>query len=612
MYLIKLVTVSKAIFLLIAGLIISPAAQAQLQPPELSSLRIEQIFDDGYVTINGIGFKVPFKEAPTAKRGETVATIRSRAQFYSPNRIQGVMHQNTEIELGKTSIKLKGKLGNQGKAGILINGKGTVCWGTVERCASSKSTFFVIEQSNNDLFTVATLAGDVSLYEPTLVDPNYSILNRYPLLSPSVGLTGSGFANAFPKSGGLLLGGVNAFVPLSQNRAASILYSYSTLGSNANGYSALSTEIGYRWLTPANQSTTSVYVGYGGYDNPSCFSNLVNLGAGWERYRWRVGASTGLKVGGCSAGFNFASLNLSAPLLTINHSRSAHLSFTPYLLWGENILFPSNLYTSSTSASPGARLSLAAPVSENLSLNAFASVDTVYGVTIGGAVKLRFAFDSAIVKDPNLTTPLSTQPPSATPATLATANGTDAIVPETYKATFNAKGERIGGLEQISPSEYTRYIVDYLEGIPPLAESNRVAKVAARIGALTNKVSGILGTDYLEIASIPVSETVQQPFDTTHFPTATYSCQVSEAGKLYAVERLLKENKIDAANQVAAASTVYYGPGDKVSNGWPVTSSASKAYRFANGSACREANAIIERDANYNGPPNPVQTIILP
>jgi hypothetical protein len=109
----------------------------------------------------------------------------------------------------------------------------------------------------------------------------------------------------------------------------------------------------------------------------------------------------------------------------------------------------------------------------------------------------------------------------------------------------------------------------------------------------------------------PPARSAQQPFDVTNFPTATYSCVATDSAKAYAEQRLREENNIEAADRVAAASTVYLGPGDKVSRGWPVTTSPNNAYRFGNESVCREVNSIIERDSTYNGPPNPVGTVIL-
>jgi hypothetical protein len=135
-----------------------------------------------------------------------------------------------------------------------------------------------------------------------------------------------------------------------------------------------------------------------------------------------------------------------------------------------------------------------------------------------------------------------------------------------------------------------------------------VARVAAKNNALTTKVAGILGSQFLEVASIPASETTQQPFDISFFPSAPYGCVATDTGKAYAVQELRNDGKEEAARRVEAADKVYLGPGEKISNGWPVTTSTSNAYRFGNGGTCEKINSIINDSESYNGPSNPVQT----
>jgi hypothetical protein len=62
---------------------------------------------------------------------------------------------------------------------------------------------------------------------------------------------------------------------------------------------------------------------------------------------------------------------------------------------------------------------------------------------------------------------------------------------------------------------------------------------------------------------------------------------------------------------VAAANDVYLGRGDKVSDGWPITTSKNSAYRIANGSVCGELNSFISGANDYSGPQNPLQTVVL-
>lgn len=591
----------------VSPMILANQAKAELVSYRPTSLRIESIHKKaGVVTING----KQVKPGAMGRLGEVVAIKKTKAGVQFPTSSQGVMLDGTVFSLGKRCIQLDPSAARQR---VLISGVASVCFAGNQRKANTKQTVLIVEQDEQSNYTVAVLAGRVLIDSnaDTLLPEDYDIGKRYPVIEPSFGLGASGFANALPSSGGLLLATANTFVPLSQQRSSSMLYSYSALGSDFGGFTGVSTELGYRWLTPTTKSSTSVYVGYSGFDSPSCFSNLVNLGAGWERLRWRLGASAGLNTSGCQAGFSFGAINISAPIATFDKTRVAYLSLTPYLLWGDNILSTGYYDGSNTSVAPGARLSLAAPLTDHFSLSAYGAVDTVYGATVGGMLKLRFPFLGRLIRDPNL--PVAQPNPASlasdASSTSAVADGFD--IPEAYKARFTAAGERIGGTVKIRPEEFIGFVSEYLEGLAPLAESHRVARVAARNGALTAKVAAILGSEFLDTASLPVSGTSQQPFDVTYFPTASYSCVVSDSAKSYAEQRLRSDNKPEAADRVAVSNTIYLGPGDTVSNGWPITSSSSNAYRFANQSVCRELNSLIERDGSYQGPPNPVRTVIL-
>ena len=602
-----LIGVSVSVLLQGMPVILADKAIAGSVPWRPTSLRIERIVNKaGVVTING----KRVRSGDTGLSGDLVATKKTKTEVFFPNTAQGVMLDGTRFSLGKNCIQLDKSAARQR---VLLSGVSSVCFGNNSK-ANTIQTVYIVEQDARFNYTVAVLAGNVSIDKniDTLIADDYDINKRFPVIAPSFGVGASGFANAFPSPGGLFLATANAFVPLSQQRAASLLYSYSAIGSDFAGFTGISTELGYRWLTPANQSSTSVYLGYSGFDSPSCYSNLVNLGAGWERRRWRLGASAGLDTGGCQAAFSFGALNFSAPIATFEKTRIAYLSLTPYLLWGDNILTTGYYDATSVSVAPGARLSLFAPITENLSLNAYGAFDTVYGATVGGSLNLRFPIGGRVIRDPNLQNARATTAQAGGVAAPIGAATDGFEIPEAYKARFTADGDRIGGTEKIRPEEFIGFVTNYLEGIAPLAESHRVARVAAKNGALNSRVASILGSEFLETAARPVSETAQQPFDVTYFPTATYSCVATDSAKAYAEQRLRDENNIEAADRVAAASTVYLGPGDKVSRGWPVTTSPNNAYRFGNESVCREANSIIERDSRYKGPPNPVGTVILP
>ncbi len=581
-----------------------------------NTLRIERIVDkSGTVLIKGS----PVKAGAIGLSGEKVETVKTKAEVFFPNTAQGVMLAGTSLLLGERCIQLVKDAPDQ-RPRVLVSGAASVCLG--DRRFGNFNSTIVVEQEENGDYMVAVLAGQFKVADTeAIVESDVDLLNRFPAVGSTVGVAGSGYTNAYPTSGGLMIGSLNAFVPLAQYRSRSVLYSYSTTGTNFDGYWGATTEFGYRWFTPVNRSTSSVYVGYSGFDSLSCFSNLINIGAGWEKGRWRLGASTGLNTGGCDGSFSFGALNVSVPIATMDQVRSAYVNVIPYLLWGDNVPSPSNYDDeSSTSVAPGARLSVSVPASESVSLSVFGSIDVVNGASVGGVFKVRFATAGSLIQDPNLSAPSSGHqstetsveasllPPTPTPTPTVSEQG---VIDESYKATFTAAGQQISGPVKLTPEEMIGFITDYLVGTQPLAESHRVAKVAAKNKALTTKVAGILGIYYLESASLAASDTAQQPFDITHFPTAPYACVATKDGQAYAVEQLIKDGKRETAQRVAAADQVYLGPGDKISNGWPVTTSSSNAYRFGNGGTCSKINSIIENDGNYAGPSNPVRSVVI-
>ena len=548
-------------------------------------------------------------ERNTANKNDTVTTRMTKAWVVLNEANPDVIMKNdTTIIVGKSCLELD-------KGGALFVGKTCISIPNLSANASSSvdiQSSVVIERGDQELFTVKSLAGQAVIGSGSFMTKDgYGNANRYPTISPRIDLGVSGFTNAYPSSGGLVVGGIAGFVPLSQARQKSILYSYSTLGSNFDGYSGAATEVGYRWFVPSLKTTNSVYLGYSGFETPSCFSSLVNVGGQWERARWRIGASGGLQAGGCNSGFSFGAVSLSVPIAKTDPFRTVYLSITPYVIWGENVISPFNYENGGSSVSPGARLSASVPLSERISFDVYGGADAVYGAMVGGRFSWRIPVGGNIVNDPNLVAnkPKQTDP---LPEQQLNQTGGQVVVSESYKAVFTADGKLVGEVEKMSAKEISALITDYMQGFEPLPESNRIAKVAARNGALTTSVAGTLGSYYLESASMPISRTVQQPFDvTTVFPTAPYACAVSADAKAYAEQRLREDGKNEAADRVAATNDVYLGRGDKVSDGWPVTTTKNSAYRVANGSVCGELNSFISASDDYSGPQNPLQTVVL-
>lgn len=582
-----------------------PAVADDLWRPEKLTL-VNKVDAQGKVTKNTIEL---LPVGSSASRSDLVATELTRAWVvFNGQNPHAVMQQDTALRLGESCIEL-----DRGRA--LIVGK--TCISIADRQSDAVSfvstqSSVVIERLASGGYAVKTLAGQALIGpRPNLQGVPGKELNRYPSISSNLGLNSSGYTYLYPSAGGLITGSLSGYVPLMQRRQKAIAYSYTVAGTNFDGYWGASTEIGYRWFAPSNQSTSSVYVAYSGFDSPACYSNFVNLGGQWERARWRLGITSGLNTGGCDAAFSFGALNLSVPFAKLAGSRSAYLNVTPYLLFGENLISPFNYNGAGSTASPGARLSLTIPVTERFSIDAYGGVDGVYGAMIGGRLSMRFPSGGAIVRDTNIPRKPSQQA-NKVAAAQAELVGPYLVVNEGFKATFANRGSLQGAITKMSPKEVAGLIKEYLKGIEPLPESNRIAMVAAANGALTTSVAGILGMSFLESASLPVSQTAQQPFDVnTAFPTAPYACSSSADAKVYAEQRLRQDSKDATADRVAEADIVYLGRGENATDAWPVTTSPARAYRMANGSVCNTINSVITNSSGYEGPVNPLSTTVL-
>jgi hypothetical protein len=631
---------------------------------------VTRIEREGQVFINnnpGKTSNIPAKTKGTPKydritRGGILLTRNSTAVVNFFPKTRGKLFNNTEVRMGKTCLEL------QPSGWFMLSGKACAKIGAKQ--TNPNSTYEVV-RDDAGIYTLRVGAGEVTVDEQTpgtlaesANDPSSASLlspTGYPTINPYFGTGISGDTYAYPSSGGLVMGQINAFVPLSQSESSKLLYSYTAASSNFDGYTGIGTEIGYRWFTPSNQSSTGLYLGVSGFDTPSCFNTLMNLGAGYEVSRWRFGASTGLKVGGCDSGFSYAGLNVSLPIADMGQQRSLHLSLSPYMIWGSNIVSPGSIYESggAASVSPGGKVALNIPLSESFSIKAYSSIDTVYGVSLGGSVVYRIPTRKGFIDDPNLkhSSPEAAQP-SAQPSTstlledsrpgmehphradsfhttvelvaqanpdvhLSTASdaalgtlraqgasgGNPVTIREGQQARFTADGDLIDSIVDMKPIEIRDMMLRWLKGSPLMPESRRLAKVAARYGVLTRELARVAGLYFVESAVLPVSETVDTPFGMDRFPTGTYSCQATPEGKIYAEDKLRSNGYTAAANQIRDTGVVYLGKGDKVSDGWPATAFEARAYVFSNGAACEKLNSIINNSSGYTGPTNPLRLV---
>ena len=280
------------------------------------------------------------KEGAVAKRGSTIRTGQSRARLlFDPTAI-GLMGPDTSIRLGERCFR-----SDQGR--VLVNGKILACLGQKgarTKMAGSRGTTYLLETTAEG-YELSVLVGEVVVADELTdadlkVEESFKIQNRYPTLNPSVGFRFDGFTYTYPEFESYGMKGVNAFVPLYQSEAKKLAYSYTSAATNFDDDWAITSEVGYRWLTASNRSSTGVYLGYGGYNTTACFNSLLNLGGQWAKDGWTYGVSSGVKVDGCETGFSFSALSVGVPISTVSSVGTSRLVFSPYLIWGDNIISP--------------------------------------------------------------------------------------------------------------------------------------------------------------------------------------------------------------------------------------------------------------------------------
>jgi hypothetical protein len=394
----------------------------------------------------------------------------------------------------------------------------------------------------------------------------------------------------------------------------------------------VATEIGYRQFLPSAKATTSVYVGYSGYGAPGCYSNLVNVGAQLEKSRWRIGASGGLKVNDCPQGLSFGSINLSIPVGRIK-DQPLYFLVSPYFLAG-NAVGTGLLDDTNSNFSPGIRASVDVPVNDRLSLRAYTGADGVFGVTVGALFRYRLPTGQGLYRDPNSpldnavkasSSPLESQnwsnekrqssgksadavllamsgqgdvvsdyPASTGLATIKTVQVSSAAneIKAGQRGRFNAVGELLM-IETIPKDEFINLLTSNLAGQNPLPESRLIGKQAAASGILNTALAGILGLDFVNNASLPVSTTVDVPFSPlTQIPVGSYVCAATSQARAIGAQEA-KPGQFDYRGEAA-----YFGRGSKASQGYPVTANKSEAYVFTDPGVCSELNRLANQGYN--------------
>lgn len=577
----------------------------------LNEAKVVRMVDGHEVFINDTSAKVN----QTATAGSLIRTKKSRAELLFDKRAIGLLGRDSLIKIGARCFSLDAGV-------VVVNGAQRACLGS--RVLGVRGTTYVVAKESDDTYTVSVLAGE-SIVADDLVEtePEINIDSTYPRATPWTGVSAGGFGAVYPSGSASFTGGLSYFTPINQRKANQVLYSSSSIGSSFQNLWGISTEIGYRWFTPNNQATNSLYAGYAGYGAPGCYSNLINGGAQWEKSRWRIGASGGLKVNNCPSGLSYGALNVSIPVGQRNN-KPLYLSLSPYILNG-NVVGTSLLSDTGSTNFPGVRATVEVPVQENLSLRAYTGADSVFGLTIGGYISYRIPTSGKFFNDPNIQTSPVVDLPGFEPtdgassersqnfgntfrelARLALA-GQGQTVSDINKGLFQAQviepgiikeGQRgrftpngaLLGIEEISNDDFKNILLVNFKGQNPLPESRRIAKTAEKRRVMSTQLAGILGTDFLSNASLAISATVDTPFTPlTQMPAGRFVCAAT------AQARTVGAQNATTGEFNYSGGVAYFGRGSQTSQGYPATYNKSDAYIFTDAGVCSELNRLANQ-----------------
>ncbi|MFM7674032.1 MAG: hypothetical protein ACKO5F_00205 [Synechococcus sp.] len=335
----------------------------------------------------------PARVNQTAGSGQQVSTGNSRAELLFDRQALGYLGKNSLITLGQSCFRLQ-------NGTVLVNGPQTGCIGS--RVLGVRGTTYVLTALTDGTYELAVLHGEALVGVAPEANPdstsaaeaNPDILSLYPRLNPVIDLGSSAFgSNAggvnLGAAEGLVLGELGLFLPLVQSEGSKVLYSYSRTNTNFDGFWGISSELGYRWFDPNNQSLNGALLGYDGWQGNGCFHSQVAVGAEWERNRWQLTALGGIPVDGCNDSLGYATAGVGIPVINLGQ-QSILLGLSPYML------------TTSGDAYAGGRISIDVPLGNQVDLMAYGQYDDLLETTVGGQVRIRFAIGGGFVADPNL------------------------------------------------------------------------------------------------------------------------------------------------------------------------------------------------------------------
>jgi len=492
------------------GLALVPLLVNAAAAAPFDSATVRRIIDGRQVYINRQQAKVN----QTAGRGQEISTGSSRTELLFDKRAIGFLGQNSLITLGQECFRLK-------SGRVLINGPQSSCLGS--KVLGVRGTTYVLSSTEAGGYELAVLTGTATVGDQIATDgaaESQSILSRYPSLSPVVGLGSSAWGSnaggtTLGQAAGLVLGDLTFFTPLVQKNSSSLLYSYSTGSSNFDGFWGASSEVGYSWYDPNNQSSNTLLVGYDGWQIPGCFHSQVAVGGQIERNRWQFSANGGIPSDNCQDSLGFAIARVGIPVASLGE-RSIHLSLSPYVLHGLG-----NQYG-------GGRIGVNVPVGNALEFMAYGQYDKLLDSVVGGQVTYRFATAGRFVRDPNLPTPGQRSPlpwqnqsfKTGQPLQLALgqrrsspvisdtsspllAQAGDTVIQAGEEATFNAQGDLLSK-RAISRDRYSALVASNLTGQNLLPESHAIAATYKKLyGSSNQALLSVTGVNWLIAAQTP-------------------------------------------------------------------------------------------------------------
>jgi hypothetical protein len=381
--------------------------------------KLTKFVNGNEVFINGKRARV----SDVARINNTVGTGKSRAALLFDTRAIGHLNSDSKITIGKNCFEID-------EGTILVNGTQKGCAG--KAIVGTRTTTYVLSRISEDSFRLSVLNGEAVLSglprdgEPnnldpeTELEPEFNILSRYPRFAPIFGIGASAYTSnsggvSFGEASALVLGDVNFYLPLYQSSASRVLYSYTSLSSNFDGFWGASSELGYRWYSPARKSSQGIFVGYDGIKDPECFHSQIALGAEYNVSRWQFGVNGGIRADDCESSLSYAMAQVGIPLAQMGEN-TVRLQLAPYLMTGLG-----NDYL-------GGRVGVSVPLSNQLSLSAYGQYDRLFDTVIGGGITYRIGASNNFIKDPNLSpNPMpganisSTTPPPVLVSTLPAA-----------------------------------------------------------------------------------------------------------------------------------------------------------------------------------------------